>query len=405
MAEIINQTHRNESQTCENESPTEFPNKIFFCAFMAMVVLVTILGNVLVILAFVVDKSLRTHNNYFFLNLAICDFLVGAVSIPLYIPYALGTEWPFGEIICKFWLVLDHMLCSASVFNIVLISYDRFLCVTRAVAYRAEQGSLNNAFVKIVAVWIFAFLIYGPAILVWELVNGKVEWTKKCNADFLAWWFLLIASTFEFFIPFISVTYFNMSICLNIKKRSRSRWNSISDGMISPTLCEERKGSAIFFRRKSKDEAKKPVQPVSVFIENEFSSASQSSPYSTRRNRLGILHCMEVNPVVNTKRYDTISRNSSQRIRLLRDKKVAKSLAVIVCIFGLCWAPYSLYMILACGIDRCCTHFIWYDVTFWLQWLNSSVNPFLYPLCHLSFRNAFLKILCPHQSHLRRGST
>lgn len=39
---------------------------------------------------------------------------------------------------CKLWLVVDYLVCTASVFNIVLISFDRFLCVTRAV--RAGQG-------------------------------------------------------------------------------------------------------------------------------------------------------------------------------------------------------------------------------------------------------------------------
>lgn len=39
-----------------------------------------------------------------------------------------------GKGLCKVWLVMDYLLCSASVFNIVLISYDRFLSVTRAVS-------------------------------------------------------------------------------------------------------------------------------------------------------------------------------------------------------------------------------------------------------------------------------
>ena len=44
---------------------------------MIVLVFATIVGNALVILAFVVEKSLRTHGNFFFLNLAIADLLVG----------------------------------------------------------------------------------------------------------------------------------------------------------------------------------------------------------------------------------------------------------------------------------------------------------------------------------------
>lgn len=50
---------------------------IFLSVLMTLLVFATVLGNALVILAFVVEKSLRTQGNFFFLNLAIADFLVG----------------------------------------------------------------------------------------------------------------------------------------------------------------------------------------------------------------------------------------------------------------------------------------------------------------------------------------
>lgn len=58
----------------------------------------------------------------------------GVFCMPLYIPYSLTGKWHLGRGICKLWLVMDYLLCTASVFNIVLISYDRFLSVTKAVS-------------------------------------------------------------------------------------------------------------------------------------------------------------------------------------------------------------------------------------------------------------------------------
>uniref|UniRef100_A0A8V5G939 Uncharacterized protein n=1 Tax=Melopsittacus undulatus TaxID=13146 RepID=A0A8V5G939_MELUD len=134
-------------------------------ALMALLIAVIVAGNALVMLAFVADSSLRTQNNFFLLNLAISDFLVGAFCIPLYVPYVLTGRWIFGRRLCKLWLVVDYLLCTSSVFNIVLISYDRFLSVTRAVAYRAQQGNTKQAVLKMVMVWVLAFLLYGPAII------------------------------------------------------------------------------------------------------------------------------------------------------------------------------------------------------------------------------------------------
>uniref|UniRef100_A0A671MWB9 Histamine H3 receptor-like n=1 Tax=Sinocyclocheilus anshuiensis TaxID=1608454 RepID=A0A671MWB9_9TELE len=146
---------------------------VILAILMITLVVVVVVGNALVILAFVVDKSLRNQCNYFFLNLAISDFLVGAFCIPVYMPYILTGRWMLGRGLCKLWLVMDYLLCTASVFSIVLISYDRFLSVTRAVRYRAQQGVTRLAVVKMLAVWVLAFLLYGPAIIFWELMKAK----------------------------------------------------------------------------------------------------------------------------------------------------------------------------------------------------------------------------------------
>lgn len=52
---------------------------VALAALMVLLIVATVVGNALVMLAFVVDSSLRTQNNFFLLNLAISDFLVGKV--------------------------------------------------------------------------------------------------------------------------------------------------------------------------------------------------------------------------------------------------------------------------------------------------------------------------------------
>lgn len=50
---------------------------VILAILMVTLIVVVVGGNALVILAFIVDKSLRNQSNFFFLNLAISDFLVG----------------------------------------------------------------------------------------------------------------------------------------------------------------------------------------------------------------------------------------------------------------------------------------------------------------------------------------
>ncbi|XP_068197415.1 histamine H3 receptor-like [Antennarius striatus] len=357
----------NPSTKIHNSFVFSGPTSVILMLMMVTLVAVIVSGNALVILAFKVDKSLRRQCNYYFLNLAISDFLVGAFCIPVYIPYILTGRWMLGRGLCKLWLVMDYMLCSASVFNIVLISYDRFLSVTRAVSYRTRQSMTHQAIIKMIAVWVLAFILFGPAIIFWDVVVGRSRVPKyECFAEFYySWYFLLSASMLEFFSPFISVAFFNLSIYLSIRRRRlRSR---------APQLHLQ--------------------------LNEPASAQGEGIPLSHNwRIKLTIrasIHSNTTSPSLG-KQHPSI-RRAAHTSRLSRDKKIAKSLSIIVCVFAICWAPYTLLMIIRAACKGRCIQHHWYEVTFWLLWLNSAINPLLYPLCHSSFRRAFSKILCPRR--------
>uniref|UniRef100_A0A8C3MP36 Uncharacterized protein n=1 Tax=Geospiza parvula TaxID=87175 RepID=A0A8C3MP36_GEOPR len=362
---------------------------VLLAFLMVLLCLVTILGNMLVILAFIMDRNLRHRSNYFFLNLAVSDFAVGVFCIPLYIPYSLTGKWHLGRGICKLWLVMDYLLCTASVFNIVLISYDRFLSVTKAVSYRAQQGITSNPAIEMVAIWLLAFLLYCPAILFWEHVAGhSVVPVDQCYAEFFHnWYFLLCASTF---VPLLLVTYFNVHIFHNIQRRQRR--GSVQD-------CEPPRSSSLSWRfcglprpgasspsSEAEESVSSSMKPKKVSLGTDCSSPSTDNSVTSGNDF-------------------SVSFWAKTRSKLQQDKKIAKSLAVIVCVFAICWAPYSLLMIIRGPCQGTCVHNFLYEATFWLLWINSSLNPFLYALCHVKFRMAFLKILCHKKfATLRSGS-
>ncbi|XP_061593073.1 histamine H3 receptor [Cololabis saira] len=382
---------------------------VILTVLMVALVIVVVAGNALVIMAFIVDKTLRNQSNYFFLNLAISDFLVGAFCIPVYIPYNLTGRWMLGKGLCKVWLVVDYLLCTASVFNIVLISYDRFLSVTRAVKYRAQRNMTRQAVLKMLAVWVLAFFLYGPAIIFWEAVVGRsIVPAHECYAEFyFTWYFLLSASTFEFFTPFVSVAFFNLSIYLNIHERNKN-WNACNEDATNlrreTMKHKDRGGWSVFFVKTRKVTSSEPAGITAAIEEGDILSPSSSG-------------CPDTSQIfVQREKFSPQRRNSrlfqhtssclapgrrTAGSRLSRDKKIAKSLAIIVCIFGICWAPYTLLMIIRAVCSGECVADYWYEITFWLLWLNSAINPFLYPLCHSSFRRSFTKILCPKRQSVQ----
>ncbi|XP_034036366.1 histamine H3 receptor [Thalassophryne amazonica] len=381
---------------------------VILSVLMVTLVVVTVAGNALVIVAFIMDKTLRNQSNYFFLNLAISDFFVGVFCIPVYIPYNLTGRWMLGKGLCKVWLVIDYLLCTASVFNIVLISYDRFLSVTRAVQYRAQRKMTHQAVIKMLAVWVLAFLLYGPAIIFWEVIVGQsVVPAHECYAEFyFTWYFLLSASTFEFFSPFVSVTFFNLSIYLNIHRRNKS-WVPGEDCVKSKRNIRKQRDSgslSVFFMKTRKVSSSEPAAISAVIQDDEVQSPpSSADPNSSQIFMEGVKFspCRKNSSLFQPTAFSMALSHRVQGSLLSRDKKIAKSLAIIVCIFAICWAPYTLLMIIRAACRGTCVSNYWYEITFWLLWLNSAINPFLYPLCHTSFRRAFAKILCPKRQSVQ----
>ncbi|XP_043414429.1 histamine H4 receptor [Prionailurus bengalensis] len=365
---------------------------IFLVFLMCLVAFAIMLGNAVVILAFVVDQKLRHRSNYFFLNLAIADFFVGMISIPLYIPHML-YGWSSESKLCVFWLIVDYLLCTTSVYNIVLISYDRYQSVSNAISYRTQHIGILKIVALMVAVWVLAFLVHGPIILVsesWNNSSVRVSEKKDCEPGFISKWYILAITSFlEFVVPVLSVAYFNIYIYWRLWKRGNlSRWQS-QPGLTSPTPpnnCGPSLRGGLFSRT-SLPELKETATSVPSKRHGRkrsllFSLRAQTNTNIIASKMASLSHC------------DSLCLHQREHIELLRARKLAKSLAILLGVFAFCWAPYSLFTIIRSFLSpEQRPQTIWYEITFWLQWLNSLVNPFLYPLCHKHFQKAFLRIV------------
>jgi len=79
--------------------------------------------------------------------------------------------WPFGESWCRIWLAVDVWMCTASIYNLVAISIDRYIAVSRPIRY-ASLMSPSRAKLLIVSVWILSFVICFPPLIGWNGGHG-----------------------------------------------------------------------------------------------------------------------------------------------------------------------------------------------------------------------------------------
>lgn len=151
-----------------------------------MLSLITIIGNILVVVSFKVNRQLKTVNNYFLLSLAVADLIIGVISMNLYTAYLVMGYWAMGNWACDLWLAIDYVASNASVMNLLVISFDRYFSITRPLTYRAKRTT-KRAGIMIGLAWFVSLVLWAPAILLWQYFEGqRTVPSDECYIQFLS---------------------------------------------------------------------------------------------------------------------------------------------------------------------------------------------------------------------------
>ncbi|VDD77623.1 unnamed protein product [Mesocestoides corti] len=165
---------------------------------------VTIGGNVLVLLAFYLERTLRMPTNYFIASLAVTDVLIGIFSMNLYSLYLLLGYWPLGRILCDLWLALDYTLCLTSQYTVLFITLDRFFSVKIPAKYRNWRTG-NKVLSMIAITWILPSSIFFTTIIGWPYFSkyNHVRQSGTCYAEF---------SSNPMFNTILTISYFWLTL-------------------------------------------------------------------------------------------------------------------------------------------------------------------------------------------------
>ncbi|XDV46204.1 hypothetical protein PO909_014134 [Leuciscus waleckii] len=105
---------------------------------------------------------MKTVTNLFILNLAIADDLFTLV-LPINIAEHLLNYWPFGEILCKVILSIDHYNIFSSILFLTVMSADRYLVVVSTLrSKRMPHRTYRLAKTVSLSVWVLVILIVMP---------------------------------------------------------------------------------------------------------------------------------------------------------------------------------------------------------------------------------------------------
>ncbi|XP_005479953.2 muscarinic acetylcholine receptor M5 [Zonotrichia albicollis] len=188
----------------------------------AIVSLITIVGNILVMISFKVNSQLKTVNNYYLLSLACADLIIGIFSMNLYTSYILIGHWTLGSLACDLWLALDYVASNASVMNLLVISFDRYFSITRPLTYRAKRTP-KRAGIMIGMAWLISFMLWAPVILCWQyFVGERTVPPEECQIQFLYEPIITFGTAIAaFYIPVSVMTILYCRIYKETEKRTK----------------------------------------------------------------------------------------------------------------------------------------------------------------------------------------
>lgn len=115
-----------ESTDSSDQTPVQSTVQWWLLVLLWITAPVTCFGNLLVILALLFDKKLlKTNFNIYVFNLAFTDFMVSIIAMPLYSIDVYFGYWPYDEVVCGLWILMDWGMTFGSIFTLVAISIDR----------------------------------------------------------------------------------------------------------------------------------------------------------------------------------------------------------------------------------------------------------------------------------------
>ncbi|KAK1901278.1 Adenosine receptor A3 [Dissostichus eleginoides] len=170
-----------------------------YTVFEVLIAVSCCLGNMLVILALWTSKSIQEPTFSLIVSLAVADFLVGCVAIPMAV--VVDGRVPTSFHGCVFISCVVVLLTLVSVLSLTAISVDRFLRVHIPLWYKRTVTQRHSCLV-VAACWLVAIPLSFAPMLGWynhDTLSKSVNSTITC--EFIA------------VIPMSYLVYFSFILC------------------------------------------------------------------------------------------------------------------------------------------------------------------------------------------------
>ena len=141
-----------------------------------IILLVSLVGNALVIFVICKNKQLQKSINYYVFNMAVSDLFTPLTIMPMNVvriisgstAFLVDTPLVLGNILCKLCYFLPDVSLMVSIQSLLLISVDRFIAVVFPLQIKLISSKVR--FICISCTWIIAIAVHAPYFYTFKLI-------------------------------------------------------------------------------------------------------------------------------------------------------------------------------------------------------------------------------------------
>lgn len=158
---------------------------------------VIVAGNTAVLAGLLFGKRRKSRMNFFIMQLAFADLLVGLISVLTDIIWRTTIAWYAGNIACKLIRFMQAVVTYSSTYVLVALSIDRYDAITRPMNF---SGSWWRARALVITAWALSALFSMPIIFLYE--EKRIQDTTQCwiDLDPIQWKIYMSLVSFTLFI-------------------------------------------------------------------------------------------------------------------------------------------------------------------------------------------------------------
>ncbi|XP_061629109.1 prosaposin receptor GPR37-like [Phyllopteryx taeniolatus] len=134
-----------------------------------------VLGNVSLMCMVCHNYYMRSISNSLLANMALWDFLVLFLCLPLVLFHALTDDWLLGEMACRLVPFLEVASLGVTTFTLCALCIDRFRAAANVRSYYEMTDNWASTAAKLAVIWVGALLLALPELLIRQLVTEEAD--------------------------------------------------------------------------------------------------------------------------------------------------------------------------------------------------------------------------------------